>query len=168
MQYSTTCIDNFFEDPMEILKIAGSQSYAPDEMGRWPGVRSEPVGKWNRNLFLYVCHKWLLNHHTYDEMNDVNWNAEMTFQIISPEYEKGFIHNDYPQAHTVVIFLSPDAVGESGTSLYKLKNSYAVDELPDKTKWHNKISSNKELTEEEYKSYIEAVEYNKSFIEETA
>ena len=53
MQYSTTCIDNFFEDPMEIVKIAGSQSYAPDEMGRWPGVRSEPVGKWNRNLFLY-------------------------------------------------------------------------------------------------------------------
>ena len=167
MQYSTTCIDNFFDNPTEIIKIAENLTYTADSGGRWPGVRSEPISNWNRNLFLYVCYKWLLNHHTADEMNDVNWNADMTFQVISPKYERGFIHNDYPQAHTVVIFLSPDAVGESGTSLYKLKDSYGIKELPDKTEWHKKISSNKELTEEEYKSYIEAVEYNNNFFEET-
>ena len=167
MQYATTCIDNFFENPMEIVKIAKSLSYTPDEMGRWPGVRSERVSEWDRDLFLFICHKWLLNHHTPEEMDAVNWDADMTFQSINSKYERGFIHNDYPQIQTLIIFLSPDAAGESGTSLYKLKDSYAIEELPDRTIWHKKISSKEGLTEEEYKSYTEAVEYNNSFFEET-
>jgi hypothetical protein len=167
LQYSTTCIDNFFEDPMEIVKIAEDRTYAPDEMGRWPGVRSEPIQDWNHELFLYICHKWLLNHHTVDEMNDISWIGDMTFQVISSKYERGFIHNDYPMVHTAIVFLSPEAVGESGTSLYRLKDRYSIDDLPDKQEWHKKLASDRGLTEEEYKTYTEAVEINNSYFEET-
>ena len=167
MQYSTTCIDNFFEDPMEIVKIAEDQSYTPDREGKWPGVRSEPIQETNRPLFLSVCHKYLLNHHTADEMGDVNWRADATFQVVNPKYERGFVHNDYPQVHTVIIFLSPEADVESGTSLYKLKDPYGNIDLPNKREWYKKISNNKQLTNEEYRSYTEAVEHNNSFFDET-
>ena len=167
MQYSTTCIDNFFENPEWLIQYAEKQTYTADPDGKWPGVRSEPIQNINRSLFVYVCYKYLLNHHTADEMNEVNWIADMGFQIVNTRYERGFVHNDYPQVHTVVIFLSPEVEAESGTSLYKLKDSYGNNELPDKREWYKKISNNKEFTNEEYRSYTEAVEYNNSFFDET-
>lgn len=167
MQYSTTCIDNFFDDPMGIIKIAEAQKYTPDSEGKWPGIRSEPIQDINYQLFLYICHKYLLNHHTVDEMAEVSWLADASFQIVNTRYEKGFVHNDYPQIHTVIIYLSPEVDIESGTSLYKLKDSYGIHELPNKREWYKKISSKEELTEEEYIYYIEAVEHNNSFFEET-
>ena len=170
MQYATTCIDNFFDDPMSIVKLANKQKYEPNPQNLSPGMRSAPLHEINHSLFLHVCQKYLLNHHTKEEIPNISYVADARFQIVNTRYDKGFVHSDYPYLHTLIIYLSSLASPESGTSLYKLKDGTATiphDYINKKREYYKRFISNKKLTPKENEYFKSSLERNNNLFQET-
>ena len=119
IHFSTTCIDDFFDYPDVIRNYATSLEYKPSLTGQWPGERTELLEKLNPLLHSNICTRYLLNHYKYNDL--IKFNATAYFQKISSKFSKGCIHTDYPNYHTVIIYLTPNASLDSGTSLYRPK-----------------------------------------------
>ena len=128
IHFSTTCIDDFFDYPDVIRNYAAQLEYKPNPTGQWPGERTELLGNLNPILYSNICNRYLLNHYSYNDINSVRFNATAYFQKISNKFSKGWVHTDYPNCHTVIIYMTPNASLDSGTSLYRPKkitmNSY--------------------------------------------
>ena len=121
IHFSTTCIDDFFDYPDVIQNYATQLKYGPSSTGQWPGERTELLEKLNPILHSNICTRYLLNHYSYNDINSVRFHATAYFQKISNKFSKGWVHTDYPNCHTVIIYLTPNASLDSGTSLYRPK-----------------------------------------------
>tara|TARA_R100000306_G_C4318596_1_gene113924 strand:+ start:78 stop:737 length:660 start_codon:yes stop_codon:yes gene_type:complete len=117
-QFATTCVDNFFKHPDEIVRFAESLEYKPEPKGMWPGVRSEPLDKISHAFHNAVCTKYLKLHLAAPM---VGYRAMSYFQKIDAKSDKGWVHNDTPHLHTHLIYLNKHANLKSGTSLYRPK-----------------------------------------------
>ena len=49
--FPTTIIDNFFDDPYAVRKLALSTKFYPNKDGRWPGARSDRINNIDYELF---------------------------------------------------------------------------------------------------------------------
>ena len=119
IHFSTTCIDDFFDYPDIIRNYATSLEYKPGSTGQYPGERTELLEKLNPMLHSNICSRYLLNHYKPNDL--IEFNATAYFQKISSKFSKGCVHTDYPNNHTVIIYLTPNASLDSGTSLYRPK-----------------------------------------------
>ena len=130
MQYfPTTCIDGFFENPDSIVKLANDKAHwQPSDNGSWPGVRSQPLHEIDHHVYLWVMNKYLSAFFSETEKNEYNISFRSTsmFQKIpvskEEDWREGWIHTDHPDVHTFIIYLTPGANGQAGTSLYSKKN----------------------------------------------
>ena len=117
-QFATTCVDNFFKYPDEIVNLANTVDYRPHSEGMWPGTRSPELHFINPALKNAICTKYFRLHLAAPM---VGYKASAYFQKIPAGSGHGWVHSDYPYLHTSLIFLTKNSNLNSGTSLFRPK-----------------------------------------------
>jgi len=115
IHFATTCIDNFFKYPNAIRDYANSLEFDSVQKN-YPGRRTKELSSVNPTLAQYINTKYLVNH--YPMGAPIQCKTEMHFQKISGEFDKGWIHGDDRIVHTTIVYLTPNASLDSGTSLW--------------------------------------------------
>ena len=164
MLFGNTCIDNFLNNPQNVVDVANSCTYSND--GVSPGKRSEPLHIVNYDLYNYINVKILSSLYP-NESETVQFKSLSVFQKIPAgiDYD-GWIHTDKKSILTAIIFLSNS---NAGTSIYEPKSSFFIPDNTDNIKqdfFKNPNSLSKEKKEEYHKirekwasNYEETISY---------
>jgi hypothetical protein len=116
MNYPTYCIDNFLEDPDQIVEHSKQYKYTRAEDGRWPGERANLSNTAVNNFLLKKIFK-VIHPNMTDNFRSL---AQSMFQRINNEHGKsGWIHTDPRDELTAIIYLSKHK--GCGTSIYQPK-----------------------------------------------
>lgn len=154
----TTIVDNFFETPTLIRDFALSCDF-PGARGYHPGVRTDQIFKLNPDLFHYINKK--LFYLFFNDKHDlVEWRVESQFQYTTEHFEEGWVHNDSDFQNwqiAGVVYLSPDAPVEAGTSIYRKIS----EPNPDDCILRNEFYSGKEVDMDHYRKTRN--DYNSNF-----
>jgi hypothetical protein len=112
----TTVVDNFFETPDLIRKMALELEYYKGERGTWPGLRSPMLQEISMELYEVLECKLLEHLPMFKGFDEI----QSTFQIIDETWGRGWVHDDNP-IHDVagIIYLTPECPLHSGTTFYK-------------------------------------------------
>ena len=126
--FPITIIDDFYENPDDILKLAKEVDYQKEGENTFPGrVSYLTVDRINFDLFFYTMKKTLSMY--WDGECNENFEVTMQFQKIEPHEDtllnQGIIHHDYVENEVFsgVIYLNDNSI-DSGTSFYELKDNY--------------------------------------------
>jgi len=171
--FYSVCVDNFFKNPNKIREWGLSLPKKPDADGRWPGVRTSSLHEIDYPFANQLALKVLSSYFDF-RYNSISWEKNNSyFQEISP-YEdnknaiknQGWIHQDNDSEFAFLIYLTPNADVNSGTSLFNLKEEertkYALN-LRQYAK--ESFFKGEKINEEEYnKLYLE---HHNKFIEKT-
>jgi hypothetical protein len=124
MMLPVTVLDDFFEDPDSIRAHALAQTFAPDPQGRWPGTRTDNLAELHPQLFDHVCRRVAsLFYRTRNQQEHVMWRASGGFQLVDAVYGQGWVHHDaFNELFTAIIYLTPDADQDSGTSIMERRD----------------------------------------------
>jgi hypothetical protein len=126
--YPVTILENFYEDPNAVRTFALSQKYQFRHQMKnagyvFPGGRTKDISLINKPLFEKVSNKIIsLFHNPEHEL--MRWKITTSFQSVSEDYGRGVIHTDSNTVFAAVLYLSPDAPLDSGTSLYKTNKQF--------------------------------------------
>ena len=127
--FPTICVDNFLTYPDTLREYALSLDYyvsseSEDETlpkGTWPGSRPLFL-LGSKPLFLELCNKFL-SLFLDKNFHNCKWNIQMHFQLCSPNQygciNEGWIHHDGDTLYAGVLYLTPNAPLDTGTSLYE-------------------------------------------------
>jgi hypothetical protein len=126
--YPVTVISDFYTNPDEIRKYALAQKYTycheMKDIGYvFPGSRTKELRDLSQSLYEKICKKLISVFHI-PEHDVMRWQINTSFQIVEGEYESGLIHQDQNTVFAGVLYLTPDAPLNSGTSLFKKNASY--------------------------------------------
>jgi hypothetical protein len=164
--FPTVIVDDFLEDPDYIRNRALQMEFFPTN-GTYPGKRTTSLNEIDPELFDCVCKKFFAVH--YDFLNPVEWNLSVYFQLIEPfsddkqnSFNHGWIHRDYNKILAGILYLTPDADPDSGTSLFKPKTP-EVELVEDEQSERNDLYNNKEVDLECYTKRLHS--FNSNFIE---
>ena len=164
IHFPTTVIDDFYDRPDDVVKMAQSDKieWRPHESGNWPGVRSQPIHTLDMEFWSWTIKKYLNCFWPNEELTRMNiqFNATSFFQRIPSKYTQGWIHSDYPDIHTMIHYLTPDADPKSGTALYVPKNMNTSSKYND---WKRKYYRG-EISKEEQDPYMKL--NNEGFVED--
>lgn len=120
--YPVTIVNDFYEDPDQLRNYALSQEYRycqnPQDKYGWPGCRTKDISELNQELYQKVCLKIVSLFHN-SEHDFMRWNILTSFQIVEAKFDKGLIHQDGDVVFAGIIYLSPEAPLDSGTSIYR-------------------------------------------------
>tara|TARA_B000000557_G_scaffold244500_1_gene226170 strand:+ start:432 stop:1103 length:672 start_codon:yes stop_codon:yes gene_type:complete len=126
--FPLTILDDFFENPDEVLKLAEEVDYQNTGQNSFPGqVSNLTLDKINFDIFFYTM-KRILSLYWEGECEE-NFQVTMQFHKILPHDDsllnKGIIHHDFIQNEVFsgVIYLNENAI-DSGTSFFELKEKY--------------------------------------------
>jgi hypothetical protein len=126
--YPVVVIEDFYQDPDAIRKFALAQKFTyckdmSDIEYVYPGCRTQDLSLLNKNLFDTICTKLVSVFHNaeYDHMR---WLITTSFQSVSAEYNQGVIHTDSNTVFAGVLYLTPNAFLNSGTSLFKPNKNF--------------------------------------------
>jgi len=115
MIYPTIILDNFFEEPEKVLKLANSLKYTEDMDGGFPGARSTPLHLDNFIFFEKFGKKVLKV--LYPSIQEITFTCLLSFQKISKQYlNKGWVHKDIMHDFTAIVYLSKHK--SCGTSIF--------------------------------------------------
>lgn len=126
--YPVTILENFYEDPDTVRTFALSQKYQfrhelKDVPYVFPGCRTKNLPVINKPLFEKVSKKIISLFHNAE--NDfMGWTISTNFQSVSEEYGSGVIHTDHNTVFAAVLYLTPDAPLDAGTSIFKPNKSF--------------------------------------------
>ena len=131
IKFNSVCIDNFFSEPDIIRKWGMSLPKQPDSEGNWPGLRSQPLHVLDRNFANTFLLK-VISCYFDLKYEDISWkSSNVRFQLINKFDEDksnakniGWIHQDYGHDLAGLIYLTPEADLNTGTSLFNLKPEY--------------------------------------------
>ena len=121
MKYPTAVVENFFENPKEVIKYAKTLDYeTPKPSEYWIGQRSHLLHVINPNLFKFIVEKVISVF--YDgSKEDIRFDdAQVCFQKISKEdwdKNKISVHRDIGNSLSGVIYLSENENYDNGTRL---------------------------------------------------
>lgn len=126
--YPVTVIENFYENPEAIRKFALAQKYTfcKDRQNLeyvYPGGRTKDIFDLDKNLHEKICKKLVSVFHNA-EHDYMRWAISTSFQSVSKEYGHGVIHTDQNTIFAGVLYLSPDAPLNSGTSLFRKNKNF--------------------------------------------
>jgi len=123
MIWPTTIVDNFFDNPEKIIEISKKFTFKKDDLGRFPGERTEDISILDYNMFNWINYKivrllYPMNH------RQMNWVANQYFQKINGNIfnTEGWVHSDSPSEFTAIIYLSKHK--NCGTSLFNKKTFF--------------------------------------------
>ena len=131
-KFFSVCIDDFFLNPDEIREWGLSLDKGPSHDGAWPGVRSDELYKINDVVNRHIIFKILS---AYFDMSYVSfsWTYSNAYfqQIPKMSVNEGWVHRDTSDKEDTadtdlagLIYLTPDADPNGGTSLMRLKPEY--------------------------------------------
>jgi hypothetical protein len=121
MKYSIQIVDNFYEDPDKIRNYALQQDFYK-RVGNYPGFRCARISDINKTFFEFFVHKLLPLY--FNDNVKLEYDVITNFQIIDGKYNKGWIHQDLGNFDVAgVVYLSPDAPANTGTSMYRPTNN---------------------------------------------
>lgn len=130
--FPTTCIDNFYNDPLSVVKLASSLEYF-DTHGSYPGKRTKPLHIVSEEFFNIFTEKLFSVFFDYESYR-VNYRVITCFQKIIPFTNKvdnilnsGWIHRDNGIVGAGVIYLNEKPTTKCGTSFYNLNDG---DDVP--------------------------------------
>ena len=126
--YPVTVIENFYENPGEIRLFALKQQYSfcheiPDVKYVFPGCRSKDLFDLDKILHEKICNKLISVFHN-TEHDYMRWAISTNFQSVTEEYKDGVIHTDHNTIFAAVLYLTPDAPLNAGTSLFKPNENF--------------------------------------------
>jgi len=129
--YPVTVIADFYENPDEIRKYALAQkyTYCHEIHGIeyvFPGSRTRDLKDLSQSLYEKVCKKLISVFHI-PEHDVMRWQINTSFQIVEGEYGHGLIHQDQNTVFAGVLYLTPEAPLDSGTSLFRKNANYDED-----------------------------------------
>ena len=138
--YPVAIIENFYENPDAIRKFALKQQYTfchevKDIDYVYPGCRTKDLSNLDKVLFDKICTKLVSVFHNA-ENDHMRWLITTSFQSVSAEYAQGVIHTDHNTIFAGVLYLTPDAPLNSGTSLFKPNKNF------DETKYQRALDEN--------------------------
>jgi len=166
--FYSVCVDDFFTNPNDIRNFGLNLKKEPDAEGKWPGKRSfilhDIDEKFANELILKVFSTYIDLKYT-----SVSWKeSQVMFQEISPfkndVINKGWIHQDTGMQLAFVIYLTPDADPNSGTSLFRIKKEVQ------KSFYHKRHYEKEQLLKGEnvnVNEYNKAISDNEDLFEET-
>ena len=129
MMYPSYIIDNFFDNPDTIVKLANNISF-PHKGDQSPGERTDTLHETHNDFFQWSALRMLSAVFPGEKFNFI---AKSRFQKISKNLsEVDFIHQDKDTKLTAVVYLNKN--GSSGTSLFKPK-TFVTLSLKDSTKY---------------------------------
>ncbi|KQT36454.1 DUF6445 family protein [Methylophilus sp. Leaf414] len=126
--YPVTIVENFYENPDAVRIFALNQKYQyrhqlKDVPYVFPGARTKDLSVINKPLFEQVSNKIISLFHNPDHER-MRWAISTNFQSVSEDYGRGVIHTDGNAVFAAVLYLSPDAPLDSGTSLFKRNKQF--------------------------------------------
>lgn len=127
--YPVTIISDFYENPDEIRKYALAQKYTyrhemKEDVGYvYPGSRTKDLRDLSMSFYEKVCKKLISVFHI-SEHDEMRWQIDTSFQIVEGEYGRGLIHQDDSTVFAGVLYLTPDAPLDGGTSLFRKNSTY--------------------------------------------
>lgn len=126
--YPVTVVENFYENPDAIRKFALAQEYKylqeqTDYNYVYPGCRTKGLHILDNVLYENICKKLVSVFHN-TEHDYMRWAITTNFQSVSARYGSGVIHSDHNTIFAAVLFLSPNAPLNAGTSLYKKNKTF--------------------------------------------
>lgn len=137
MSFPAFFIDNFYENPEKVLKIANNSIFLQPD-GHRPGRNSIPLHISNPEFFSDFCSKLFSIFYNFDSAK-VEWNVLTYFQKSeclddNPESPKNmpWIHKDDGNVIAGLIYLNENNLKNSGTSVYKLKKECSWDSFDNK------------------------------------
>jgi Family of unknown function (DUF6445) len=126
--YPVTVVENFYENPDEIRAFALKQSfqYCHEQANIdyvYPGCRTQDLIKLNSKLYEKICKKLVSVFHNA-EHDYMRWVISTSFQSVGEIYKQGVIHCDDNTVFAAVLYLTPNAPLNAGTSLFKPNASF--------------------------------------------
>jgi hypothetical protein len=126
--YPVAVIENFYENPDAIRKFALLQKFTfCHEVANidyvYPGCRTKDLSILDKALFDKICTKLVSVFHNA-ENDHMRWAISTSFQSVAEEYKQGVIHTDQNTVFAGVLYLTPDAPLNSGTSLFKKNKNF--------------------------------------------
>lgn len=126
--YPVTVVENFYEDPDAMRAFALKQKYEfltdrKDAQYVYPGSRTKDLVDLDAKLQEKVLKKFISVFHNsqYDVMR---WAVSTNFQSVTEEYGTGVLHTDHNTILAAVLYLTPDAPLNAGTSLFKPNKTF--------------------------------------------
>ena len=140
--YPVTVVENFYENPDAIRKFALAQKYQfcheiPNIEYVFPGSRTKDLHALDAKLYAEVCKKLVSVFHIH-EHDYMRWSISTSFQVVTEEFGQGVIHTDHNTIFAAVVYLTPNAPLNSGTSLFKRNATF------DETKYQQALVDNDE------------------------
>ena len=178
--FYSVCVDKFFSNPDKFRKWALSLPKTPDPQGRWPGKRTKPLYEYDdefqNELILKIFSAYLdLRYH------NVSWDiAQTMFQEVdtfdkelhkgllgNPITNKGWIHKDNNYDLAFIIYLTPNANKDAGTSLFDVKDNSLDTSIGTTGKQYakEKLFKGEEINEKEYEESL--LKHESYYIEKT-
>jgi hypothetical protein len=129
--YPVTVINDFYENPDDIRSYALAQKFSychelKDLSYVFPGSRTIEIRELSMSLYEKMCKKLISVFHIAD-YDVMRWQINTSFQIVEAEYGNGLIHQDANTVFAGVLYLTPNAPLNSGTSLFKKNDTYDDD-----------------------------------------
>jgi Family of unknown function (DUF6445) len=126
--YPVTIVENFYENPDAIRQFALAQKYTfcrdVEKIDYvYPGCRTQDLSYLDKELFDKICTKLISIFHN-TEHDHMRWLITTSFQSVSAEYDQGVIHTDSNTIFAAVLYLTPDAPLNAGTSLFKPNKNF--------------------------------------------
>jgi len=119
--FPTMIVDGFFQEPDHVRELALSLPFHKDSHNIWPGKRTKLLHE-VAPIFFDLTMKRITGLLS-DNRTKVNYTSHMMFQTVDAGYESGWVHDDGPSSLlTAIVYLTPGAPCNSGTSLY-IKNN---------------------------------------------
>ena len=159
--YPVTVINDFYDEPDEIRKYALAQKYTychelKDIGYVFPGSRTKELKDLSFSLYEKVCKKLISVFHI-PEHDFMQWQISTSFQIVEAEYGSGLIHQDQNTVFAGVLYLSPSAPLNGGTSLFKKNATYKHELYDQLIKENDEHFKNKELIDFTYHQMFDEV-----------
>ncbi len=126
--YPVAVINDFYENPDAIRKFALAQKYTfrheEQELDYvYPGCRTKDLFELDNALQALVLKKLVSVFHV-PEFDIMRWAVSSSFQSVSEIYKDGVIHTDTNTIFAGVLYLTPNAPLNSGTSLYQKNDTF--------------------------------------------
>jgi hypothetical protein len=114
----TSVVDNFFNNPNQVVEFANQQEYFVASDNSWPGKRTKCISTINYNFYDLVVKKIIALY--YPEKHTFNYRADMYFQKVAKSAIEGWVHSDVAQAIvTGIVYLNEEYKSNAGTSIYE-------------------------------------------------
>jgi hypothetical protein len=163
--FPVVVVDNFFKEPDKVRNFALHQEFKRGEKSNYPGLRTDCLSVIEPNLHNEFLKKFFSIYYDF-QFEEVNWIVEARFQKTDNSFDNGWVHRDgdsyFNNKVAGIIYLSPNAPLQSGTSIYKTKNNVLIPSINAKAK-HSHYYSNgnseelKNLKEQEKEQFDETI-----------